>query len=60
MNLYAHWLQEPQKDVEKLQPVHYYVMGDTVEKGAPASGWFHTPAHHLGVKRLRRVEVGGP
>ena len=39
MNLYAHWLKEPQKDVEKLQPVHYYVMGDTVEKGAPGNYW---------------------
>lgn len=39
MNLYAHWLQEPQKDVEKLKPVHYYVMGDTVEKGAPGNYW---------------------
>lgn len=39
MNLYAHWLKEPQKDVEKLKPVHYYVMGDTTDKAAPGNYW---------------------
>jgi predicted acyl esterase len=39
MNLYAHWLKEPQKDVEKLKPVHYYVMGDTNDKTAPGNYW---------------------
>jgi predicted acyl esterase len=39
MNLYAHWLKEPQKDVAKLKPVHYYVMGDTTDKAAPGNYW---------------------
>ncbi|MCU0873552.1 MAG: CocE/NonD family hydrolase [Pirellulaceae bacterium] len=39
LNLYAHWLKAPQNDVEKLQPVHYYVMGDTEDKKAPGNFW---------------------
>lgn len=39
MNLYAHWLKGPQKDVQQLQNVHYYVMGDTTDKAAPGNFW---------------------
>ena len=39
MNLYAHWLKEPQPDVERLQPVHYYVMGDATDPAAPGNYW---------------------
>lgn len=39
MNLYAHWLREPQPDVERLQPVHYYVMGDATDPDAPGNYW---------------------
>ena len=28
MNILEHWLGKPNKDVEALKPVHYYVMGD--------------------------------
>jgi hypothetical protein len=39
MNILTHWLKEPQRDVEKLKPVHYYVMGDTDDKTAPGNFW---------------------
>lgn len=39
MNLYDYWLNDAQNGVEKLKPVHYYVMGDTEEKGAPGNFW---------------------
>lgn len=39
MNILAHWLKGPQKDVEKLKPVHYYVMGDVDDKTAPGNVW---------------------
>jgi uncharacterized protein len=39
VNLFTHWLKEPQKDVEQLKPVHYYVMGDTEDKTAPGNMW---------------------
>lgn len=39
MNLIAHWAQGPQKDVEKLKAVHYYVMGDVTDASAPGNVW---------------------
>jgi predicted acyl esterase len=39
MNLLAHWLKGEQGGVEKLKPVHYYVMGDTEDKKAPGNFW---------------------
>jgi uncharacterized protein len=39
LRLYAHWLKGERKGVEKLKPVHYYVMGDTEDKGAPGNYW---------------------
>jgi putative CocE/NonD family hydrolase len=39
MNILAHWLGEPDKDVAALQPVHYYVMGDCETPGAPGNFW---------------------
>lgn len=39
MNLLAHWLKGAATGVEKLKPVHYYVMGDTEEKDAPGNFW---------------------
>lgn len=39
MNFYDLWLNDSQNGAEKLQPVHYYVMGDTEEKGAPGNFW---------------------
>jgi uncharacterized protein len=43
MNLLAQWLKGAQtgvdQGVEKLKPVHYYVMGDTAKKGAPGNFW---------------------
>jgi putative CocE/NonD family hydrolase len=39
MNVIGHWLNGPREDVEKLQPVHYYVMGDTEDKAAPGNFW---------------------
>jgi predicted acyl esterase len=39
MNIIAHWLNSPQADVEKLKPVHYYVMGDAEDTTAPGNYW---------------------
>ena len=39
MNIVAHWLGKPDKDVDALQPVHYYVMGDCDSPGAPGNFW---------------------
>ena len=39
LNLYAHWLKGVPGDVEKLPPVHYYVMGDTDDNTAPGNCW---------------------
>jgi predicted acyl esterase len=38
-NLLEHWLKGERKGVEKLRPVHYYVMGDTDDKKAPGNVW---------------------
>jgi predicted acyl esterase len=37
MNIIGHWAGKPDPAVEKLQPVHYYVMGDTFDKSAAAT-----------------------
>ncbi len=39
MNILEHWLGKPNKDVEALQPVHYYVMGDCDAPGSPGNFW---------------------
>lgn len=39
MNILEHWLGKSDKNVEKLQPVHYYVMGDCASPGAPGNFW---------------------
>jgi predicted acyl esterase len=39
MNLLAYWLKGERNGVEKLQPVHYYVMGDPTDKNAPGNFW---------------------
>jgi predicted acyl esterase len=39
MNLLAYWLKGEPGGVEKLKAVHYYVMGDTDDKGAPGNLW---------------------
>src|SRR5438132_892931 len=35
LNLLDHWLKGQRNGVDKLRPVHYYVMGDTDDKKAP-------------------------
>src|SRR5207249_12306564 len=37
--VFAHWLKGERNGVEQLQPVHYYVMGDTDDKKAPGNFW---------------------
>jgi putative CocE/NonD family hydrolase len=39
MNVIGHWLGQTDKDVERLQPVHYYVMGDCTNPDAPGNFW---------------------
>ena len=39
MNVFAYWLKGETNGVEKLKPVHYYVMGDTDDKNAPGNIW---------------------
>lgn len=39
MNVLEHWLGKTSKEVEALQPVHYYVMGDCQTRGAPGNFW---------------------
>jgi predicted acyl esterase len=39
MEIIACWLKGDCKGVEKLKPVHYYVMGDTTDKKAPGNIW---------------------
>ena len=39
MNIIGHWAGKRDPAVEKLQPVHYYVMGDTFDKAAPGNSW---------------------
>jgi uncharacterized protein len=39
MNIIGHWAGKQDPAVEKLQPVHYYVMGDTFDKSAPGNFW---------------------
>lgn len=39
MNILEHWLGKPSKEVEALQPVHYYVMGDCDAPDAPGNFW---------------------
>ena len=39
MNILAHWTGKPDPAVEKLQPVHYFVMGDVSDKSAPGNFW---------------------
>jgi predicted acyl esterase len=39
LNLLDHWLKGARNGVEKLKPVHYYVMGDTDDKKAPGNVW---------------------
>jgi putative CocE/NonD family hydrolase len=38
-NLLAHWLKGEQDDVQRLKPVHYYVMGDAYDANAPGHFW---------------------
>jgi hypothetical protein len=37
--LLAHWLKDERGEVERLKPVHYYVMGDLYDKNAPGNHW---------------------
>jgi predicted acyl esterase len=39
LDIYSHWLKGDKKGVEKLKPVHYYVMGDTEDRKAPGNFW---------------------
>lgn len=39
MNIVEHWLRKPNKDLDTLQPVHYYVMGDCDSPGSPGNFW---------------------
>jgi predicted acyl esterase len=39
LNLLDHWLKGERNGVEKLKPVHYYVMGDTDDRKAPGNVW---------------------
>jgi predicted acyl esterase len=39
LDLLDHWLKGARNGVEKLKPVHYYVMGDTDDKKAPGNFW---------------------
>jgi putative CocE/NonD family hydrolase len=39
LNLFAYWLQDKHNDIERLKPVHYYVMGDTKDATAPGNVW---------------------
>jgi uncharacterized protein len=39
LDIYSHWLKGDKKGVEKLKPVHYYVMGDTDDRKAPGNYW---------------------
>jgi putative CocE/NonD family hydrolase len=39
LNLLDHWLKGARNGVEKLKPVHYYVMGDTDDSKAPGNFW---------------------
>lgn len=39
LNLMEYWLKGERKGVEKLKPVHYYVMGDVTDKKAPGNVW---------------------
>jgi putative CocE/NonD family hydrolase len=39
MNILEHWLGKPNKGVEALQPVHYYVMGDCDVPDSPGNFW---------------------
>jgi predicted acyl esterase len=39
MNILAHWAGKADPAVEKLQPVHYYVMGDVTDAAAPGNVW---------------------
>lgn len=36
---FDHWLKGADNGVEKEPAVHYYVMGDTMDKGAPGNVW---------------------
>lgn len=39
MNILEHWLGKSNKEVASLKPVHYYVMGDCTQAGAPGNFW---------------------
>lgn len=39
MNVIGHWALKPDPAVEKLQPVHYYVMGAAGEPDSPGNVW---------------------
>jgi predicted acyl esterase len=39
MNIVAGWVGKPAPELAKLQPVHYYVMGDVTDKSAPGNYW---------------------
>jgi putative CocE/NonD family hydrolase len=39
LNILDHWLKGERNGVEKLEPVHYYVMGDATDKKAPGNFW---------------------
>ena len=39
LKILDHWLKGERNGVEKLKPVHYYVMGDTEDKKAPGNFW---------------------
>lgn len=39
LNILEYWLGKPNQEVEALQPVHYYVMGDCDGPGAPGNFW---------------------
>ena len=39
MNILEHWAGKAVKGIDKLKPVHYYVMGDCQTPGAPGNYW---------------------